>query len=320
MLNGIRNLPNDILENTLFVIDRSGDSFTATSVYDVSEKITAELKLNTNDIYHRVFRISDSNIGIRASLYFEKQLLYRYRTIKSKLQHTVFCLSRFVIFQTKKELFDEYETFLHNRPFHYQNSWKFISDAALEYRWDGDPMTRNKWTVDKAKNDIAHYICDNFGNHIAEALIEKFESDLKAKDLGISNYLLANIDVSGIRQAFFTFIVFHLFEMIFEGIIAVLTVVRTFIFTENLNNRSFRYKIANNVYDQIMKKRESLISCIVKKFWELHLHRINETRTALNSILIETASLPESRNEMDCYYHELKMIASRYVVCILSTI
>ncbi|CAC5386663.1 unnamed protein product [Mytilus coruscus] len=311
MLNGIRNLPNNILENALFVIDRSGDSLTAASVFDISEKITAEMKLHSNDIYHRVFRISDSNIGIRASLYFEKQMLDRYRTNKSRLQHTVRCLSRFEIYLTEKEFFEDYETFLHDGPFHYQNSWRFIRDAAKVYQWDGTPTTRNKWTVDKAKNDVAHYICDKFGNHIAEALIEHFESDLKAADLDISNYLSSNIDVSGIRQAFFTFVVFYLFEMIYEGVKTVLAVVTTFIFPENLNSWSFRYNVADKVHDQIMEKRLSLIRGILGKFRDLQFSRLQEIRRHLNHILRVTVGRPESRNEMDCYYHELKMIASR---------
>lgn len=320
MLNGIRDLQNNILKNALFVIDRTEDSFTAATVFDISAKISAELKLNSNDIYHRVFRISDSNIGIRASLYFEKQMLDKYITNKSKLQYTVDCINRFEIYLTEQRFFDDYEAFLHDGPFHHLTSWRFISDAAMEYGLFDNPTTRNKWTVDKVKNNVAQYICNKLGNHIAEALIEQFESDVKAADLNISVHLSDNIDVSGIRQVFNTFVVAYIFRIIMDGVTAVFTVLSIFFFTENLNSRSFRDKIAKVVYKQVMEKKEGLIWCILTKFKEIQLSRLQEIRKPLNDILIETAGRPESRNEMDCFYHELKIIASRYVACILFNI
>lgn len=316
MLNGIRALPNELLENVLFAIDLSDDPLTIETVFKISEKITAELKLNSNDIYHRLFRLSDSNIGVRASLYLEKQLLNRYIAKTPELQNTVECINRFEKDLESLSFYDDYWKILDERLLQEQNCLQFVRDAAMEYPLEGSPTTRSKWKVDTVKNNVVRHICAALGNHIAESLIEKFKSDVTAADLNISDNLNDNIDVSGVRQVFYSFVVSYILKMIFDGVTALLTVFTTFIFAENLNSTSFRHKIANKVNEQIMANKDGIIWCILTKFKDLQLPRLQEIHKSLNDLLSVTAGWSMSCNEMDCSYHELKIIATRYFVYI----
>lgn len=306
------------METVLFAIDRSDDSFNLETVLEISEKIAAELKLNSNDIYHRIFRLFDSNIGIRASLYFEKQLLNRYINKKPELQFTIECMNRFEKELDSQKFFDDYKFFLDENIFHEENSLKFIRDAAIQFFLEGSQTTRYESVVDRVKTELVHYICQKLGNQIAETLIEKFKSDVTAADLNLSDNLTDNIDVSGIRQTFYSFVVSYIPKMILERVTAVITVLKTFIFAENLNSISFRHKIADNVYQQIMANKEGLIWCILTKFKELQMPRLQQIKKSLNDLISLTEGRLESRNETDCFYHELKIIATRYVVYILS--
>ncbi|CAG2213352.1 unnamed protein product [Mytilus edulis] len=188
---------------------------------------------------------------------------------------------------------------------------------AAELRLDSKDIfhhidtTRSKWTVDRVKKNITNYICERLGNIISKSLIQKLESDFKAADLDISQFLFDNTDISGIRQAIYEFTVRYMVEQILKGVKAVVTVVITFLFTENLNSRSFRDKIAHTVHEQITENKEGLIWSILAKFKDLQLPILQEIKGSVFEILIQTADPLECRTEMDCYYHELKIVASR---------
>lgn len=311
MLNGLRDLPNEYIEHILFVIDQPADSLTATASQNLSDEISAELKVGSTDICHRLFCRHNSDIGIRASLYLEKQMLSNYETTKSKLKQTYEAITRLENNISTNRYFDEYRGVLNDVPFNYRLSLGFMTTAAREYQWGGSSTTRNKWKVDEVRDNIARHICERLGNQIAESLIEKFKSDVKSLDTEIADYLFKNIDVSNIRQAVYEFVIFQIIEQIWEGVKAVVTVVSTFLFTEDLNSYSFRDKVAQTVHVQIMAKKNEIMRIILDKFKTLQLPKIQEMIKPLNEIVKATAVPLESRNAVDCFYHELKMTSKR---------
>lgn len=317
MLNGLRELHDEYIENILFVIDQPIDSLTTTSFHNLSEEISAELKLESNDIYHRLLCRHTNDIGIRASLYLEKQMLNKYETSKLKLLQTLDGIKRVYTDLTTKSNFDEYKRVLNEGPLEYYSSQYFIKHAARDYIWPGGSRTRNKWTVDKVKENVARHICERLGDKIAESLIDKFKSDVKSSDLYIAGYLFQHIDVSDIRQAVYEFAILHMIEMIWEGVKAVVTIVSTFLFAENLDSSSFRDKVADKVHEQIMHKKDEIILSTLDKFKMLQLPKLGAMMQSLNEILMATLGRLESRNFKDCFYHELKVTSKRLVLYIL---
>lgn len=117
MINDIFDLTNDTLDNVLFAIDQDEDLFTTRTFVDLSEKIAAHLKLDSKNICHRLFRLYDKNIGIRASLYLERQILNRYRIINSQVQGKFERIERIVIDLKSQSYFDSYAKCLEEGPF-----------------------------------------------------------------------------------------------------------------------------------------------------------------------------------------------------------
>lgn len=311
MLNGLRELQNEYIEHILFVIDQPENSLTATTFRNLSEEITTELKQGSTDICHRLFCRHNSHFGIRASLYLEKQMLSNYETTKSKLKQTYEAITRLENNLLTNSYFDDYRGVLNDVPFHHRLSLVFMTAAAREYQWGGSSTTRNKWKVDEVRDNVTRHICERLGNQIAESLIEKFKSDVKSFDTEIADYLFRNIDVSNIRQAVYEYVILHIIEQIWEGVKAVVTVVSTFIFTEDLNSYSFRDKVAQTVHVQIMAKKTEMMRTILDKFKKLQLPKLQEMIKPLNEIVKATAVPLETRNAVDCFYHELKIISKR---------
>lgn len=171
MINDIFDLTNDTLDNVLFAIDQDEDLFTTRTFVDLSEKIAAHLKLDSKNICHRLFRLYDKNIGIRASLYLERQILNRYRIINSQVQGKFERIERIVIDLKSQSYFDSYAKCLEEGPF--DGSLQFMINAAREYPWVYMETTRNKWTVDRIKTDITLFICETLGKCISKFLHSK---------------------------------------------------------------------------------------------------------------------------------------------------
>lgn len=306
-LRTIGALPNKYKEQCLFVT--CNQSFSSEQLRVLSEMIALELnfELQLNGIFHRLFPYHSREIPIRLSLYLEKQLLKRLKNDQISIIHQLETVAENIF---NARYLSRYEAELRDGPMESTTCYGIIETASISFHLEGDDFTRNKWTVDEVKKQIAGHICEELGKCLETTLVQKFRSDLNQMNLNFAPYILRTINVVDVKQTFYRFIVVQIFTYIWHGFIQMFSVVSTFVFGESLNSRSFRIKLAYNVHLQIMKHKSKILSDVAEQFktvLQKHLIEI-KNKTVEVALKLDELGAPNIR---DCFYHELRAVAKR---------
>lgn len=244
-----------------------------------------------NTIFNRLFTIESSEISVRISLFFEKNLLDKFPL---KIIDTGFLEKTLTTLEFKEKL----TAIL-------SNSRQFMRRKTLECPLDEGLTDRLPLEIQICKNKVKNYVCECLSQDIAITLEDHLKKHLRANNIdfddgfdNIMNRLIRrlNISISSI-------------PIIFEPeIVAVSTAsakVSDMMFSVNVMDASFRHSIADNLHESIMTQIDEIIPNILQRLDEVFFKKVIKLCKVLNVF--------GRRNQRDVSFHAYKTITERFV-------